>query len=152
MLFTKKYILRVAGPILVSLLMEHLIGMTDTAFLGRVGEIELGASAIAGIYYLAIFMLGFGFSIGVQILIGRRNGEKKLCGYRTYFHAGIAIPTYLSSPSFRNVTLGISYYFKIHFTIRTYIRSYIKISRLARLRLLFFFHSIYVPGILCRNC
>ena len=67
MLFTKKYILRVAGPILVSLLMEHLIGMTDTAFLGRVGEIELGASAIAGIYYLSIFMLGFGFSIGVQI-------------------------------------------------------------------------------------
>ena len=78
MLFTKKYILRVAGPILVSLLMEHLIGMTDTAFLGRVGEIELGASAIAGIYYLAIFMLGFGFSIGVQILIGRRNGEKTM--------------------------------------------------------------------------
>ena len=32
--------------------------------MGRVGEVELGASAIAGVYYLAIFMLGFGFSIG----------------------------------------------------------------------------------------
>ena len=28
--------------------MEQLIGMTDTAFMGRVGEVELGASAIAG--------------------------------------------------------------------------------------------------------
>lgn len=32
-------------PVLVSLLMEYLIGFTDTAYLGRVGEIELAASA-----------------------------------------------------------------------------------------------------------
>ena len=57
--------------------MEQLIGMTDTAFLGRVGEVELGASAIAGVYYLAIFMMAFGFSIGAQILIARRNGEQQ---------------------------------------------------------------------------
>ncbi len=55
--------------------MEQLIGMTDTAFMGRVGEIELGASALAGVYYMIIFMIAFGFSIGSQILIGRRNGE-----------------------------------------------------------------------------
>lgn len=65
----------VTFPILVSLLMEHMINMTDTAFLGRVGEVELGASALAGVYYMAIYMLAFGFSIGAQILIGRRNGE-----------------------------------------------------------------------------
>ena len=28
----------------------------DTAFLGRVGEIELGASALAGVYYMIIFI------------------------------------------------------------------------------------------------
>ena len=39
--------------------MEQLINITDAVFLGHVGEIELGASAIAGIYYLAIYMLGF---------------------------------------------------------------------------------------------
>ena len=55
--------------------MEQLIGMTDTAFLGRVGEVELGASAIAIVYYMVLFMAGFGFSIGAQIIIGRRNGE-----------------------------------------------------------------------------
>ena len=66
---------KIAYPILISLVMEQLIGMTDTAFLGRVGEIEIGASALAGVYYMVIFMIGLGFSIGVQIIIGRRNGE-----------------------------------------------------------------------------
>ena len=64
-----------AYPILISLVMEQMIGLTDTAFLGRVGEIELGASAIAIVYYMVLFMIGFGFSIGAQIIIGRRNGE-----------------------------------------------------------------------------
>lgn len=52
--------------------MEHMIGLTDTAYLGRVGEVELGASALAGVYYLVIYMLGFGFSVGAQVLMARR--------------------------------------------------------------------------------
>ena len=48
--YSGKDIMRIAYPILISLLMEQMIGMTDTAFLGRVGEVELGAAAIAGIY------------------------------------------------------------------------------------------------------
>lgn len=55
--------------------MEQMIGLTDTAFLGRVGEVELGASAIAIVYYMVLFMAGLGFSVGAQIIIGRRNGE-----------------------------------------------------------------------------
>ena len=73
--YSYRNILRVAYPILISLVMEQMIGLTDTAFLGRVGEVELGASAIAIIYYMVIFMVGFGFSLGAQIIIGRRNGE-----------------------------------------------------------------------------
>jgi len=63
-------------PILLSMLMEHIIGMTDTAFLGRVSEVALGASALGTVYFLAFFVLGTGFSFGAQILIARRNGEK----------------------------------------------------------------------------
>ena len=73
--YSFKSIWKITFPILVALVMEELLGMTDTAFLGRVGEIELGASAIAGVYFTILYMLGFGFSIGVQIIIGRRNGE-----------------------------------------------------------------------------
>ena len=76
--YSYRNIWRVAYPILISLVMEQMIGLTDTAFLGRVGEVELGASAIAIVYYMVLFMIGFGFSIGSQIIIGRRNGEGQL--------------------------------------------------------------------------
>ncbi len=66
----------IAWPIMLSLAAQSVINITDTAFLGRVGEIELGASAIGGLLYTTLFMVGFGFSTGVQILIARRNGEK----------------------------------------------------------------------------
>ena len=71
-----KKITAVTLPILLSMLMEHLIGMTDTAFLGRVSEVALGASALGMVYFLAFFVLGTGFSFGAQIIIARRNGEK----------------------------------------------------------------------------
>lgn len=74
--YSYSQIWNVAYPILLTLLIQNLIQVIDTAFLGRVGEVELGASAIAGIYYIAIFTIAFGFSTGSQILIGRRNGEK----------------------------------------------------------------------------
>lgn len=60
MRYTNKKILKITFPVLVCLLMEQLIGLTDTAYLGRVGEAELGASALAGIFYLMIFMLASG--------------------------------------------------------------------------------------------
>ena len=74
--YSYKKISAVTLPILVSMLMEHIIGMTDTAFLGRVSEVALGASALGTVYFLAFFVLGSGFSFGAQILIARRNGEK----------------------------------------------------------------------------
>lgn len=76
--FGYKRIWTIAYPILISLVMEQLIGLTDTAFMGRVGEVELGASAIAGVFYMVFFMAGHGFCIGAQILIARRNGEGNL--------------------------------------------------------------------------
>ena len=86
MKYTYKQIWLINFPVMMSILMEQLINITDAVFLGHVGEIELGASALAGIYYLAIYMLGFGFSIGLQVMIARRNGEQhyKEIG-RTFF-------------------------------------------------------------------
>jgi putative MATE family efflux protein len=66
---------QVAWPILLSLVAQNVINVTDTAFLGHVGDIELGASAIGGLFYICCFTLAFGFSTGAQIIIARRNGE-----------------------------------------------------------------------------
>lgn len=75
---------KISYPIFLSLLAQHIIVVVDTAFLGRVGEVELGASAIGGIFYVGLFILGFGFATGAQILIGRRNGEKNYSQIGTY--------------------------------------------------------------------
>lgn len=88
--FTYRQIWRIAYPILVSVLMEQLVGMTDTAFLGRVGEVELGASAIGAIFYIAVFMIGLGFSTGTQILMARRNGEGNYRQIGDIFYHGLA--------------------------------------------------------------
>jgi putative MATE family efflux protein len=102
-MYSNRQILTIAYPILISLLMELLIGMTDTAFLGRVGEVELGASAIAGTFYMVIFMVAFGFSIGTQILIARRNGERSyreigdLFYHGIYFQVGLAVVVFALS-------------------------------------------------------
>lgn len=87
--YSYRNIWKVAYPILISLVMEQMIGLTDTAFLGRVGEVELGASAIAIIYYMVLFMIGFGFSIGAQIIIGRRNGEGRFKETGKVFWTGL---------------------------------------------------------------
>lgn len=73
--YTYKQIWLINLPIMMSLLMEQLINLTDSIFLGHVSQIDLGASALAAMYYTAIYMLGFGFSLGAQVVIARRNGE-----------------------------------------------------------------------------
>lgn len=64
-------------PVMIGLLAQNVISATDTAFLGRVGEIELGAAALGSMYYMVLFIVGFGFSIGSQIIMSRRIGEKQ---------------------------------------------------------------------------
>ncbi len=68
---------KIAYPIILGSIAQNLLNITDTAFLGRVGQVELGAGAIGGVYYIVIIMLGWGFGIGTQIIVARRNGEEK---------------------------------------------------------------------------
>ena len=76
-MYTNKQIWNVSYPIFLSLLAQNIINVTDTAFLGRVGEVELGASALGGLFYICAFTIAFGFSTGSQIVMARRNGERE---------------------------------------------------------------------------
>ena len=87
--YTYKQIWRINLPILVSLLMEQAINITDSIFLGRIGPVALGASALATMYYTAIYMFGFGFSQGVQVVIARRNGEGRYLEAGRVFYQGL---------------------------------------------------------------
>jgi len=72
---TYNRIWQVAYPIILGSIAQNILNFTDTVFLGRLGEIALGAGAIGGLFYLAVIMLGLGFGTGAQIIIARRLGE-----------------------------------------------------------------------------
>ena len=74
---TYKSIWNIAYPIILGSLAPNVIGLMDTIFLGRVGEVEQGACGLISLYYLVPVMLGLGLSRGAQILIARRAGEER---------------------------------------------------------------------------
>lgn len=65
----------IAFPIILSTLAQNVIALADTIFLGNLGEVELGAAALASIFYQVLVMVVFGFGVGSQILIARRLGQ-----------------------------------------------------------------------------
>ncbi len=95
----------------MSLLMEQLINLTVSIFLGHVSQIDLGASALAAMYYTAIYMLGFGFSLGAQVVIARRNGEGrhkdigKVFFQGLFFLSAFAVVIFILSKLFSPVLL-----------------------------------------------
>ena len=73
--YSNKEIWHVTYPIFLGLIAQNVINVTDTAFLGHVSEVALGAAAMGGLLYICFYTVAFGFSVGSQILIARRNGE-----------------------------------------------------------------------------
>ncbi|HCY00036.1 MAG TPA: MATE family efflux transporter, partial [Bacteroidales bacterium] len=65
----------IAYPIIIGSVAQNVINVTDTAFLGNLGETALGGGAIGGLFYMTLIMLGWGFGVGTQIVVARRNGE-----------------------------------------------------------------------------
>ncbi|MBE6338041.1 MAG: MATE family efflux transporter [Lentimicrobiaceae bacterium] len=72
---SNKEIWSIALPIMLGNMAQTIINFTDTAFLGRLGVIALGASMLAGLFYFVFTTIATGFAIGIQIIIARRFGE-----------------------------------------------------------------------------
>ena len=72
---TNKEIWSIALPIMLGNMAQTIINFTDTAFLGHLGVIALGASMLAGLFYFVFTTIAAGFAIGIQIIIARRFGE-----------------------------------------------------------------------------
>ena len=73
---TNKEIWSIALPIMLGNMAQTIISFTDTAFLGHLGVIALGASMLAGLFYFVFTTVAAGFAIGIQIIVARRFGEQ----------------------------------------------------------------------------
>lgn len=70
-------VFKLAAPIALALLIPQLNFLTNTAFVGRLGENELAINGVSGVFYLLLAMIGYGLSSGLQVLMARRIGEGK---------------------------------------------------------------------------
>jgi putative MATE family efflux protein len=87
---------RISWPIMLGSLAQTILGLTDTAYLARVGEVELGACGIASVFYFVLVMLGFGIGIGSQILIARKSGEGKIKEIGTIYDHSLLLLLFFS--------------------------------------------------------
>lgn len=76
--FPYRRIWGVAWPIIIGSAAQTLMNVINTAFISRLGEVALGAGAIAGLIYLTVIMFAWGFGVGSQIVVARRYGEGRL--------------------------------------------------------------------------
>jgi Na+-driven multidrug efflux pump len=70
-----KEILRIAVPLILGNTAWTFNGVFDTIFVGRLGKVELAAIGFASVFYSVLFMMGFSFTRGTQLMIARRMGE-----------------------------------------------------------------------------
>ena len=96
-----KKIWNISLPIIISGIAQNIVNVTDTAFLGKVSNVALGAAGNAGILYFVLIITGMGFTTGAQILIGRRNGEQnygqigKITDHTFYFILPLALIVFI---------------------------------------------------------
>lgn len=72
---TYKEILAISLPLIIGNTAWTSNGVFDTIFVGNLGKVELDAIGFASIFYSVLFMMGFSFTRGTQMLIARRMGE-----------------------------------------------------------------------------
>lgn len=70
-------IIKLAAPIYLGMLSNNIVGLVDTFFLGRVGLPEQSAAGYGTLFYMVLYVIGYGFCLGPQILIARRTGEQR---------------------------------------------------------------------------
>lgn len=90
---------------------QNLITLTDTIFLGRVGEIELGAIGLVGVFYLMIASIGYSFSKAGQIMIARRVGAQEPQQIGTIYYSMLSFALSLALVLFLFMQFGSDYFF-----------------------------------------
>ncbi|MBX3270673.1 MAG: MATE family efflux transporter [Sandaracinaceae bacterium] len=70
-------LVRLAGPLLVTGLGHMLLGVVDTAIVGRLGEGPLGAVGLAANLFFTVSVLGFGWMLALDPLIAQAAGARE---------------------------------------------------------------------------
>ncbi|HNE28102.1 MAG: MATE family efflux transporter [Saprospiraceae bacterium] len=83
---TYRQIWRISAPIMLGSAAQNVIALSDAVLLYHRGEVEFAAIGFAGVFYITVAAIGFGFSRGGQIMIARRMGEGRPGSVGHVFH------------------------------------------------------------------
>ena len=84
---TYRQIWRISAPIMLGSAAQNVIALSDAVLLYHLGEVEFAAIGFAGVFYITVAAIGYGFSRGGQIMIARRMGERRPAAVGYTFHA-----------------------------------------------------------------
>lgn len=108
-----KQILSLSVPIMLGSAAQNIIVLSDNVFLYHYDAVDFAAVGIAGVFYLIIASIGYGFSRGGQIIIARKFGEHNYARAGSAFQALIAFELLLAVLLFLFMRFGIDSFFSL---------------------------------------
>lgn len=91
-------LLKLAGPLAAIHLGDQLLGLVDTAVLGRVGALELGAAGLGNSIFFLVIVVGIGILIGLDPLISQAHGAGEDVRARRLLWQGVWLAAVVSIP------------------------------------------------------
>jgi putative MATE family efflux protein len=86
-------LLQLAGPILLGSLTQSALYLTDSLFVGRLGEVPLAAVGLGGLVFYLLTTVGAGLGLALQTLVARRVAQGRPGAARRLF----TVAVYLAS-------------------------------------------------------
>src|SRR3954470_9518139 len=80
--------LALALPMIVAQVSQMLIGITDAAFIGRVGTVELAAAAFFHGIFGLFYIVGIGLLVPVGVFTARDHGSGDAAGCAAWLRHG----------------------------------------------------------------
>jgi putative MATE family efflux protein len=74
--YSTKEILTIAVPLMIGGISESISAVVDTAFMGRIGSLEMDGTGFASIIMLLIMMIGWSNSRSIQVMVSQNFGAK----------------------------------------------------------------------------
>ncbi|HSG29295.1 MAG TPA: MATE family efflux transporter [Candidatus Krumholzibacterium sp.] len=74
-------ILQMSGPVAIGALSSTMLNIVDTAMVGRLGDVALGAVGLGSFFTLVMILVFGSLNIGTQAITSRRLGEGKIEEY-----------------------------------------------------------------------
>ncbi|MET0791904.1 MAG: MATE family efflux transporter [Polyangiaceae bacterium] len=97
--------LALALPIVVGQVAQMSIGLTDTAFIGRLGEVQLAAAAFTAGIFGMFYVVGVGLLSGAGVCAARDFGARNVTGSAAWLRHGRAFALLVGMTAFAALAL-----------------------------------------------